>query len=228
MYSYGSHMAAKLKQFNTPQGVFLVDIERDTKFVHAFTHSGYEISEMESAIPKELGVAVDVGAHIGTWSVALSRVAKEVHSFEPLPASAELLRKNIALNNLSNVVVHERAVSKHPETLSISYEKASNRAGTVLGKGGTIDAVALDSVFPKEKIDFLKIDVEGMEYNVILGAKKLIKRCRPIIHIEINKRLPRWKAFYIWFYLSLLGYKFNDHFIHRSTFNVLATPGRSS
>ena len=205
----------------TDYGVFEIDPERDAKVHKALVHGGHELERIEG-LPQQMGVVIDVGAHIGTWSIPLAERSAEVHAFEPIDETRSYLEKNIVHNHCSNIVVHSEAVSSDSRKLSVAVERKSNRGGTSLRSGDDIESTTLDALF--SSADFIKIDVEGMEYDVLMGATKLITNAKPILHIELNRRTSRLKVFKIWWWLRRLGYTFDNHFLHRSTFNVFAFP----
>ena len=134
------------------------------------------------------GVAIDVGANIGNHSVFFSKFFKKVYSFEPNPKTFKLLEINSKLSN--NIYVKKIGLS-NKEVISNLLENKSNIGGSKLTnekseKTITIKLTTLDQEINsiKEKINLLKIDVEGHEFEVIQGSKDTIKRFRPIIVFE--------------------------------------------
>ena len=134
------------------------------------------------------GVAIDVGANIGNHSVFFSKFFKKVYSFEPNPKTFKLLEINSKLSN--NIYVKKIGLS-NKEVISNLLENKSNIGGSKLTnekseKTITIKLTTLDQEINsiKEKINLLKIDVEGHEFEVIQGSKDTIKKFRPIIVFE--------------------------------------------
>lgn len=136
-------------------------------------------------------VALDVGANIGMYSYALSRLAQKVVVFEPNPALARRLR---ALG-LANVEVRELALSSSQgrATLTMPDWPDGHGYGTLraeqLPKNTTfktmsVEMCTLDSL-ALPAVDFIKIDVEGIEEEVIEGAMETIRRHRPAILVEL-------------------------------------------
>jgi FkbM family methyltransferase len=141
-------------------------------------------------------VAVDVGANIGTHTVFFSKKVAPggiVYAFEPQRISFEYLCANIALNGLVNVVPIQAALGDKSLDLIIPIlNPASQQNFASLNVEGHTagDAVKL---FPLDNMDLkrcnlIKIDVEGMEHKVILGAEKTIRKCRPYLFVENNKK----------------------------------------
>ncbi len=133
-------------------------------------------------------VVFDVGANHGTHTVALTQMAKTVHAFEPQRVLFQIINANLALNGLTNVDAHNVAVGKTPGSIGVpvvDYTKPSNFGAVELGLGEQVELITLDSMMVG--CDFMKVDVEGMEGEVIKGAKDLIADFRPIIYMENDR-----------------------------------------
>lgn len=117
---------------------------------------------------------IDIGANIGTFSVLASRLnpKAKVYSYEPIENTYRMLRINVALNDINNVVVNNEAVGGSRGNRRIFGMGASGLSGFNRndGKPEIIKTVTLDSIFRKYSIrqcDLLKIDCEGAEYEII-------------------------------------------------------------
>lgn len=143
-------------------------------------------------------VVLDIGANIGNHSLAFSTKAKQVHAFEPIPEVFSLMEKNIAQNNIQNIVVHNIALSDTEDEATIYMVKEGNVGMSSFDKRG--DEVEPVQVFKQigdifvenngiNKIDFIKIDVEAHEYYVIKGLMNSIRKHKPIITLEWNDPL---------------------------------------
>lgn len=140
---------------------------------------------------------VDVGANIGTHSIALaSRFPhSEVVAFEPQALAFSLLAANVLVARTANVYPRnlgcaeaEKLVHVTPDYDSIGWNiGAFSLVGASEGRPGTLPMplVALDNIAFKRRVQFIKIDVEGMEEAVLAGAAKLIERDRPLIYFEL-------------------------------------------
>jgi FkbM family methyltransferase len=150
-------------------------------------------------------VAIDVGANIGTHAVFFGqRVGTEgrVYAFEPQGMLFRWLSDNVALNQLSNVVLFPMAVGRTPGTIGVpevDYGRAGNFGGLSLPTMQsatpridsvpvtTLDQLARDHLAPTGRpCKVLKIDVEGMELDVLEGGRALIESQRPFIYLENN------------------------------------------
>jgi len=135
---------------------------------------------------------IDVGANIGTHTLAFAAIAKSVHAFEPQPRLFRILAANLALNGIDNVVAHKMAVGSRCGQISIAYlppDDAIFNFGALpldapTGQQIPASIVTVDSLGLSPSL--IKIDVEGMEGEVIAGASETIKRCSPAIYLENN------------------------------------------
>ena len=152
-------------------------------------------------------VFYDVGANIGTHSIALSNIFKNkivIKAFEAQSNIYEMFNQTIKINNLDNIKLYHNAVSdKNDEIIRVNlpdYSKNNNFGGLELFKPSQnsdnnqmkksgifedIKTIKLD-IFDEE-VDFIKIDVEGMENLVLEGSKKLIVNHRPLLFMELLK-----------------------------------------
>lgn len=133
---------------------------------------------------------VDIGANIGNHSVfAQHFLDAEVVAFEPSPTNAAVLRENIGDECVHMVGLSSReGEMRLEENFAIIRESntfISNSGGTILREGRGIPVKTLDS-FGLEKIDLIKIDVEGMEADVIRGATITLVLNRPHVYTEAN------------------------------------------
>ncbi|KRB83388.1 hypothetical protein ASE26_13035 [Duganella sp. Root198D2] len=142
---------------------------------------------------------LDVGAFIGTHTLAFASFCGSqgaVTSFEPRREIFSVLAANVALNGYGNVTVHNLGLAEKAFELTLealNLDDGSNFGGLALEGAGTASTAAsyqtgvvtLDSLAP-ERVDLIKLDVEGMEARVLAGAAATIARCRPIVFCECN------------------------------------------
>jgi len=139
---------------------------------------------------------IDIGAHIGRYTILLSKNFKRIIAIEPVKDSFNVLRKNILLNRLKNVKVINFAIGEKERITKIYINKENLGASSLIEKSKNcteqkVKMISLDKLIKSlkiKKIDVIKIDVEGYELNVLKGAKKLLKKFRPLIIIEIRKK----------------------------------------
>ena len=145
-------------------------------------------------------LAIDVGANVGTYSQELARLFKTVLAFEPLPQMYEHLVETLP----ENVVLRRSALGSFPHdaTISIPVENGRSLFGQSTLRSdpsweGTetsrVHVEKLDDVFAGEpfassSLSFVKIDVEGYEYDALLGMAATLRRLRPVVLVEIEAR----------------------------------------
>lgn len=138
-------------------------------------------------------VVVDVGANIGYYSLLLGSKALKVYAFEPEKRNFEILKKNIKESGLKNVKAIQKAVGREKGKGSLKLSKSNYGDHAIADKGERIEVVALDDVISEnERVSFIKIDVQGWEPEVFLGAERIIERDGPRIVFEYwSKGLSR-------------------------------------
>lgn len=155
---------------------------------------------------------VDAGANIGDWTVPLCEAVGptgKVYAFEPMPAAAACLYVNC--REYDNAFLCNSALSNITEILKLTMDK--NAGASFLSKGhgmGTLVSTIPLDLLKMIKLDWLKIDVEGSELNLLNGAYSTIKICQPKIICELNRgALARNGANYndIIGFLKSLGYR---------------------
>lgn len=162
----------------------------------------YQIKKWRACLPfiKERGAAmsrrgekqtaVDVGAHVGFWSRAMLYYFYYLHAFEPMSVFRECWLKNMESHycydvpDRSETTLHACALGATNGRVSMSYLPAdSGNTHVAEGKGGDTDICTLDS-FELLQLDFIKIDCEGYEHHVVMGARDTLLRCKPCVIVE--------------------------------------------
>jgi FkbM family methyltransferase len=144
-------------------------------------------------------VYIDCGGHIGLFAIVGARLVGEtgrVFSFEPTPLSRSVLEKTVPLNNYQNIVtVRAEAVSRTSgiATFFDTGTEISNANSLVKTdkQGGSLEVktVSLDGFVNEhglQRIDCIKMDVEGSEMDALLGAKQVIEKYRPAISLGLH------------------------------------------
>lgn len=127
------------------------------------------------------GIAVDVGAHVGTWSMLMVWAFAEVIAFEP-SARADIYPHN--LRAASNWRLERIALGEHPGRVAMQeIDWSTGGCHVIPGAAGDVEMRTLDS-YGFKRIDFLKVDVEGQELPFCRGARATLERCRPWVLIE--------------------------------------------
>jgi FkbM family methyltransferase len=146
-------------------------------------------------------VAVDVGAHIGFFTIQMAAAvgpAGAVFAFEPFDQNADLLERSVAENGFDDRIVFRRAaVGEHGGTATLTFPvETLNTGGAYLLRSGTdplagnrtrdVPLVALDEAGLRRPVRLIKMDVEGAEPQVVRGAARTLREDRPIILSELH------------------------------------------
>ena len=131
---------------------------------------------------------IDAGAYVGIHTLKLSKLvgpSGTVHAFEPDPGTFAVLKRNIESNDIQNVKLYNVGLGDSGGNIKISMAIDENRGATqwVYAPDGDVNVITIDSL-GLEKLDFIKIDVEGMEQKVFTGMRETIQKFRPRILFE--------------------------------------------
>ncbi len=140
-------------------------------------------------------VAYDVGAFHGYYSLVLSQlVGKEglVYSFEPARENFEFLKDVVALNNLNNVQLNQKAVGGQDGEVYCNLDKSNPMAGCIYDsseEGYKVEITTMNSFAlngKNKKPDVVKMDIEGFEFDALKAMDKVIDLCHPIFFIDVH------------------------------------------
>jgi FkbM family methyltransferase len=169
------------------QGIWLPDYEKH--LLEWMDKSGelvdgrgtYQIKKLRAAMEyvEAKTRAVDVGAHVGFWSMHLAREFFKVMAFEPMAEFRECFARNV---EEMNVRLYGCALGAKAGGVSLVTPEGSS-GGTHITGTGDIELRTLDS-FDFQNVDFLKVDCEGYELAVLEGARTTLRRCRPCVIVE--------------------------------------------
>lgn len=155
-----------------------------------------EVESVLSELITEETTFVDVGANTGYFTIIFSKRARAVYAFEPVPAVFERLSRNLSLNGCENVRALRLAVSKEGGTLRMYESKISDGHDSTVrrfehDRSIMVGAVSLDeAVDPSAKDIVMKVDVEGSETDVMIGALGMIRSGRvSAIVVEWSRRI---------------------------------------
>ena len=216
--------------------------------------SEIELSLMSKFIMKD-DVVFDIGSNIGAFTVPFAKKVGElgqVYAFEPQKVIYDLLQDNVNKNKLKNVKVFNVGMGKKKEELElneIDYSKVGNFGGVsfkydsssftknIKNKKYKVKITNLNEFMEIEKCNFMKIDVELMELDILTGGKNFLKKFRPILWIEnhqfypneINKFLLENDYNAYWAYSKIFNksnffINENNYFDEIKTLNTIAIP----
>lgn len=170
------------------------------------------------------GTFLDIGANIGNHSLFVASYGLDVLSFEPNLELVQILEKSIALNHLSSKIAVFPIGLGASETCGAFNEiNLANRGAQSLTLGaGNVPVKAYDSFGIDKNISVIKIDTEGMEYDVLLGLMHTIKKYNPIIYFECNEFNKLIDIFHImnereYFYWDTFNSTPTHLFMHKNT-----------
>jgi FkbM family methyltransferase len=141
-------------------------------------------------------IVADIGANIGLTSIWFSGKVKKIYAFEPSPTTFEILKANLNAAHATNVGACNIGMGSKDVFTNIAFAKEDKSGAFVIGANKIaqdfitekIKLTSLDNFFKNtdEKPNFLKIDVEGYETEVIKGAADLLRSCKPTAVMEMN------------------------------------------
>ncbi len=179
-------------------GGFTIEAHTDSKIERQMLTGTYEphLQRILDQYVQPGDVCLDIGANVGAMSLSLAKRAGHagsVHAFEPAPMLFERLQRNIALNpsHTPTITAHNLGVGAQSGTLHWLQSSAGEGNGRLLEHAApgsisvavvTLDTFAADN--DVQRIDFMKIDVERMELEVVRGGRALLAAHMPVILFE--------------------------------------------
>ncbi len=150
-------------------------------------HGVYEKEEIEvlSKLISSKDHVVDIGANIGNHTIAFSKISKRVYSFEAHPKTFKILKFNT--NEYKNIKIFNLGISNRKGFLFFRNTKSTNIGGKKLSKSGSIKSQinTLDNIIKLDKkIKLIKIDIEGHEYEALIGMKKILNNNNCLLLLE--------------------------------------------
>ena len=188
------HLAQQFKQgfTNTSEGFDLWIHPNDQILSRSIVYDKIwepETTKLIKKIIHEGDVGIDLGANIGYFTILMANLvgtSGKIFSFEPAPQNFEILQKNIKQNHLENVISEQSAIGDIDGKIKL-YLSNTNAGWHKVFPTQFVDyevsdinidvkICSLDKEFIDKKIDFIKMDVEGYEWNAIQGGKKYLKK----------------------------------------------------
>ena len=144
------------------------------------------------------GIFYDIGASIGLYTVPMALTCRRngghVRAFEPVPQNLRRLEAQLAENELDDQLVRiERlALSNEPGTAMMDLCDDGKPGNAKITGGGdvSVEVTTLDTVWADrghEDVNFIKIDTEGWDANILAGGRETVSQCRPSMLIEFNR-----------------------------------------
>jgi FkbM family methyltransferase len=186
---------------------FSVDFSRDSSLTDLFwvQYEDPSLAPVLGAFLKPGACFYDVGANIGIYSLWASTLVGprgEVHSFEPVPSTREMLQASVDENDLANVVIVPHAVSDGTHKVAMQAVLGASGLSSVVREFGDhpgqrieVTAITLDEYSKDCRLpDLIKIDVEGYELEVVRGMIEILSSVKPPVVFEASpKTASEWE-----------------------------------
>jgi FkbM family methyltransferase len=185
------------------------------------TDVSYEMTFVKNRLIKPGDVVIECGAHHGAQTILLSRWVGnhgKVIAIEPIPENITILKRNIEINELTNVILVEKAAGASCGKIFMrSISNGAVSPAHLRTNSIQVESVTLDKLVEELDIlpSFLKIDVEGYEYQILEGSKAILSNA-PAVFVEVHPlTLPRYRNKFedLW---TLIEYSRYDIFIQRN------------
>jgi len=211
------------KKIVTIEGIKFLGVVENIIEVHVTNIPEIEFCKKEI---KKGDTVVDIGANIGLFTLFFSKLVGttgRVIAFEPDPENFDVLKKNIELNEITNVTLVQKGVSNKNESVKLYKSNVSGGHSLIKNEWAkeytNIQTVTLDGYFRGEEIDMIKIDAEGFELEVIEGGKKLL---------ENNKNMKIISEFGGYYYKRSKPKVLYPKILHEMGFNLFGVIDKST
>jgi FkbM family methyltransferase len=160
---------------------------------HLFWVGSYDIWEryhIERLLPKG-SVMFDVGTNFGLYALTLAHQlgpTVTIHCFEPNPITYVRLKRNMSLNHMRNLHPHQLGLGDWEGAARIVGNDTNSGAASLAEGQGTL-ITTLDRFCEEhgiQRLDFLKVDIEGFEPRLLKGGRRSLERFKPMMQIELN------------------------------------------
>lgn len=157
-----------------------------------------EVTDVMDTHLQEGSVFIDVGANIGyetLWGSKKVGTTGKVIAFEPVPGLISQLKESVAYNKFANIEIIEKAASDRVEKIAIFLDAQDAGSSSLVNNSHSTNAIEIETVLIDtvtdrlNRVDFIKIDVEGYEPQALQGAKATIEKWRPVIVFEYQPYL---------------------------------------
>lgn len=224
---HGAKLAAKeLLPARLPNGCAMMCDLRDHVQRQIWFNGAYEPIEtyLFSQLLEPGMTVLDVGANVGQYTLIASTAVGptgQVHSFEPVPATFARLLEHVELDRLTNVRLNRAALwsKDEPLNLGLALESADN-AGSYSVGSAEVEETAVSALGIRletyalaekiERLDLIKMDIEGAELFALHGGRSLLDRFHPVILLEVNREALRklnTDPESLWRFVDDMGYR---------------------
>jgi len=196
LWKYNPKMLFSGTYLVKPYGFYVYARSKTDDLYHAVPKREKDVHDIIINLLRNGDVFVDVGANIGYYTILASKIVGDrgkIISIEPISNTFKILKYNVfKLNALKNVKLNENAAWHEKTTIKFSlptgYYGIASAVRNYKGEEVKVDTVTLDEILqPFDIIRLMKIDVEGSEYEVLLGASDALSRTEYVV-MEISRK----------------------------------------
>ena len=132
------------------------------------------------------GNAIDIGAHVGFWLRDMCKQFKHVYAFEPIEEVRQCLARNVGAENYST---YSFGLGAKNDSIKVNYNPAETGNTHASKDGNQIITIRKLDDMNLPKIDYIKVDTEGFEIEVLKGGEKMIEEYKPFVHVEVKGKV---------------------------------------
>ena len=162
--------------------------DTDTDFDRWILDGEYQKHQRDTILKfiNRTGNAIDIGAHVGFWLKDMCNHFDYVYAFEPIEEVRHCLSRNVTAMNYKT---YSFGLGAKNDVINVNYNP-TEPGNTHASKDGnqTITIRKLDDM-NLPKIDYIKVDTEGFEIEVLKGGENMIKEYKPFVHVEVKERI---------------------------------------
>jgi FkbM family methyltransferase len=199
LISRGDPDSRGLELWSTPDGQFWAPTN-ESSLPLELSEQELGIYETDSIGARKGDVVLDCGAHLGLYTKkALTLGAKLVIAIEPSPASVECLRRNLRTEiQAGKVIVFSKGVWDREDVLTLGKSPKFSAGDSLvmqenrIEEGTRVALTTIDNIVSElklEKVDFIKMDIEGAEQKALAGAIRVLSKHRPRLAISVYHRI---------------------------------------
>jgi FkbM family methyltransferase len=210
-------------------GLLWIDRGKGTEdYLGPSAHEAELEPHLVNLVPED-GIVLEVGAHVGHWTLRLADHAALILAVEANPETATVLRRNLVINDITNVEIIPVAAWDENTTLRLEDPNKRNAGGstrTLPSTEGdaTVPAAPLDDVITDlPRLDLVKLDVEGADIHALRGMAKLLREHRPVLFIECHDYCGYYTRAELEETLTDLGYTWEVAHTYASTWSPTGT-----
>jgi FkbM family methyltransferase len=166
---------------------------RDSTIARGILQSKSHEPHVTAVLARELksdATFVDIGANMGWFTLLAASIANQVIAIEPNPNNIQLIYRSLLDNRFQNVRVMQYAVTDVPKLMQLNFIQSNGFVSTVVDKIETstlVQGMPLDLLLGDvERLDVIKIDIEGHEPVALIGMKNTLERHHPLLLFEYH------------------------------------------